>query len=102
MTWGAALRRLTRSVALRVALVTAAGVLAISAIGLGLGWLRSSAALEQALDNTIRAEAELLVRDWRAAGLPGLVLAVEARSRERTPSAILVQLRAPDGRAVAG
>jgi len=96
------LRRLTRSIALRVALVTAAGVLAISAIGLGLGWLRSSAALEQALDNTIRAEAELLVRDFRAAGLPGLVLAVEARSRERTPSAILVQLRAPDGRAVAG
>ena len=50
--------RLLRSFALRTALLTAFGVLGISALGLGLGWLRSSSALEEALDSTIRAEAE--------------------------------------------
>jgi signal transduction histidine kinase len=96
------LARLWRSFALRTALLTASCVLGISALGLGFGWLRSSAALEQALDSTIRAEAELLLQDYRGFGLLGLTRAVELRTRDRTPSAILVQLRAPDGRAIAG
>ncbi|WP_270937847.1 hypothetical protein, partial [Falsiroseomonas oryzae] len=102
MTGVAAVGRLLRSFALRTALLTAAGVLGISTIGLGLGWLRSSAALEQALDSNIRAEADLLLADYRVGGLPRLAMAVEARTRDRTPSAILVQLRAPDGRPLAG
>jgi signal transduction histidine kinase len=83
-------------------LLTAFGVLGISAIGLGLGWLRSSTALEEALDSTIRAEAELLLGEFQRFGVIGLTRAVEARTRDRTPSAILVQLRWPDGRALAG
>lgn len=97
-----ALGRLLRSFALRTALLTAFGVLGISALGLGLGWLRSSAALEEALDSTIRAEAELLLGEFQRLGVLGLTRAVEARTRDRTPSAILVQLRLPDGRPVAG
>jgi signal transduction histidine kinase len=97
-----ALGRLLRSFALRTALLTAFGVLGISAIGLGLGWLRSSSALEEALDSTIRAEAELLLGEFQRFGVIGLTRAVEARTRDRTPSAILVQLRWPDGRALAG
>ena len=96
------LGRLFRSFALRTALLTAFGVLGISALGLGLGWLRSSSALEEALDSTIRAEAELLIGDFQRFGMIGLTRAVEARTRDRTPSAILVQLRLPDGRPVAG
>jgi signal transduction histidine kinase len=97
-----ALGRLLRSFALRTALLTAFGVLGISGIGLGLGWLRSSSALEEALDSTIRAEAELLLGEFQRFGVIGLTRAVEARTRDRTPSAILVQLRWPDGRALAG
>lgn len=97
-----ALGRLLRSFALRTALLTAFGVLGISALGLGLGWLRSSTALEQALDSTIRAEAELLLAEYQRFGLLGLTRAVEMRTRDRTPSAILVQLRTPDDRALAG
>ncbi len=97
-----AIGRLLRSFALRTALLTAFGVLGISALGLGLGWLRSSAALEEALDSTIRAEAELLIGEFQRFGMIGLTRAVEARTRDRTPSAILVQLRLPDGRPVAG
>lgn len=96
------LGRLFRSFALRTALLTALGVLGISALGLGLGWLRSSSALEEALDSTIRAEAELLLGDLQRFGMIGLTRAVEARTRDRTPSAILVQLRLPDGRPLAG
>ncbi len=96
------LGRLFRSFALRTALLTAFGVLGISALGLGLGWLRSSAALEEALDSTIRAEAELLIGEFQRFGMIGLTRAVEARTRDRTPSAILVQLRLPAGRPVAG
>jgi signal transduction histidine kinase len=96
------LGRLFRSFALRTALLTAFGVLGISALGLGLGWLRSSSALEEALDSTIQAEAELLLGDFQRFGMIGLTRAVEARTRDRTPSAILVQLRLPDGRPVAG
>jgi len=96
------LARLFRSFALRTALLTAFGVLGISALGLGLGWLRSSSALEEALDSTIRAEAELLLGDFQRFGMIGLTRAVEARTRDRTPSAILVQLRLPEGRPVAG
>ena len=97
-----ALGRLLRSFALRTALLTAFGVLGISGIGLGLGWLRSSSALEEALDSTIRAEAELLLGEFQRFGVIGLTRAVEARTRDRTPSAILVQLRLPDGRPLAG
>jgi signal transduction histidine kinase len=96
------LTRLLRSFALRTALLTAFGVLGISALGLGLGWLRSSSALEEALDSTIRAEAELLLGEFQRFGMIGLTRAVEARTRDRTPSAILVQLRLPDGRPLAG
>jgi signal transduction histidine kinase len=54
------------------------------------------------LDSTIRAEAELLLGEFQRFGVIGLTRAVEARTRDRTPSAILVQLRWPDGRALAG
>jgi signal transduction histidine kinase len=96
------LLRLLRSFALRTALLTAAGVLGISALGLGLGWLRSSAALQQALDTEIRLQAEELLREWRFGGTAGLMLAVELRARDRTPSALLVQLRGPGGGVLAG
>jgi signal transduction histidine kinase len=94
--------RLLRSFALRTALLTAAGVLGISALGLGFGWLRSSAALQDALDTEIRLQAEELLREWRFGGPAGLMLAVELRARERSPGAFLVQLRAPSGAVFAG
>lgn len=101
MSWADA-TRLFRSFALRTALLTAAGVLGISAFGLGLGWLRSSAALQDVLDRTITAEADQLLREYRRAGPVGLARAVEARMRDTTPSAILVMLRAADGGRLAG
>jgi signal transduction histidine kinase len=97
-----AIGRLLRSFALRTALLTAAGVLGISALGLGLGWLRSAAVLETALDGTLRAEAEALLRGYELGGLAGLARTVEARSRDGGASALLVQLRGPDGRVLVG
>jgi signal transduction histidine kinase len=94
--------RLLRSFALRTALLTAAAMLGISALGLGFGWLRSSAALQEALDAEIRQQAEELLREWRFGGPAALMLAVEIRTRERAPGVLLVQLRAPSGAVFAG
>lgn len=96
------LPRLLRSFALRTALLTAAGVLGISALGLGFGWLRSSAVLQDALDTEIRQQADELLREWRFGGPAALMLAVELRTRERAPGVLLVQLRAPSGSVFAG
>jgi signal transduction histidine kinase len=43
-----------------------------------------------------------LLGEFQRFGVIGLTRAVEARTRDRTPSAILVQLRLPDGRPLAG
>jgi signal transduction histidine kinase len=89
-----------RSFALRAASVAALVMLVASLLGSGWIWQRAETALRTQLDLALAAEAESLIREYEALGLPGLMDQAAAYARRRGP--VLVLLQGPNGEALAG
>jgi signal transduction histidine kinase len=88
-----------RSFALRTALGAALLMLLAALLAAGWVWRGAEAELRAQLDRALAAEAESLVREFEAFGLPGL--AEQARSSARRQGPIFIWLQA-DGRPLAG